>query len=140
MCQDLLAAPIHFNQAVQPGLGTLNSKGEKCRVKMNVRLISGGVSMCNLDLSPTTRGGLNGTGVGSERWKFRPHRTLLGVIPNQAHSPACELWDAGAQQTVFNLSKFHDIRLRARKGSNKDRPSWEVSQAVKQLSETRRAL
>lgn len=45
-------------------------------------------------ISPTTRGrggGLNSTGVGSERQKFRPHRTLLRVIPNQAHNPACEL-------------------------------------------------
>ena len=81
MCQDLLAAPIHFNQAVQPGLGTLNSKGEKCRVKMNVRLISGGVSMCNLDLSPTTRGGLNGTGCGLREVEVQASQDFAGSDP-----------------------------------------------------------
>jgi len=56
VCQDLLAAPVHFNQAVQAGLGTLNSKGKKCRVKMNVRESLAVLHPCATSISPHSRG------------------------------------------------------------------------------------
>lgn len=72
MCQDLLAAPVHFDQAVQPGLGTLNSRGERCRVKVNVRDGSAVLRPCATLLSHPQPG-------GAER-----HRCGLGEVQVQA--------------------------------------------------------
>ena len=70
--QDLLAAPVHFNQAVQSGLGTLNSKGEKCTVKMDIRKCLAVLRPCVASISPPPGGQCGMGGAGWERWKFRP--------------------------------------------------------------------
>ena len=83
MCQDLLAAPVYFNQAVQPGLGTLNSEGEKCRVRMNVRVLRAAASA----VSHPRQGGPNGTGVASEA-EVQASQHLAGRSPFVGPQPS----------------------------------------------------
>lgn len=122
----LLAAPAYFDKQSSRGLAPEIPRGERCRGQGECKRQTAVLCPCATLFSHPQPGGWTAQ-VGLRRCKSRPHPDLAGVIPNEAYSPA-QNWEAGAQKTSFLIClNFKDIRLRARKGSNKDRPSLEVS-------------